>query len=111
MNMGNVTFLIHLTAAALGLGAQWVSTSPTLETKLKLLLGVPDIINIPQIVPIGYPDYEPAPPYRRKLEELVHKEKYDISRFRSDEDIVKFISNLRKRTAAAYRPPINKSYS
>jgi len=104
MNMANVTFLIHLAAAALGLGSQWVSTSPTWETRLKALLGVPDFFKIPQLVPVGYPDYRPAPPYRRKLEKLVHRERYDMSRFRTDEDVVKFIIQLRQRTAAAYHP-------
>lgn len=104
MNMANVTFLIHLAAAALGLGAQWVSTSPIWESRLKALLGIPDFFKVPQLVPIGYLDYKPPPPYRRKLEELMHTEKYDVSRFRSDEDIVKFITQLRQRTAAAYRP-------
>jgi nitroreductase len=104
MNMANVTFLIHLAAAALGLGSQWVSASPGFEADLKELLGVPEPITIPQIVPVGYPDFKPSPPYRRKLDELIHREKYDMSRFRTDEDIVKFIIQLRQRTAAAYHP-------
>ena len=102
MNMANVTFLIHLAASALGLGSQWVSTSPTWEGKLKALLGVPDFFKIPQLAPVGYPDYKPPLPYRRKPEELIHREKYDMSRFRTDEDIVKFIIQLRQRTTAAY---------
>ncbi|MBI4333223.1 MAG: nitroreductase family protein [Chloroflexi bacterium] len=104
MNMANATFLIHLAAASLGLGAQWVSTSPEWEGKLKALLGIPEPIRVPQIAPIGYPDYKPAPPYRRKLEDLAHSEKYDMSRFRTDQDVVKFIIELRKRTTAAYHP-------
>jgi len=108
MNMANVTFLIHLAAAALGLGAQWVSASPTWQTKLKALLGVPEVFSIPQLAPIGYPDYKPAPPYRRKLEEIVHREKFDMSRFRNDEDIVKSIAALRQRTHATYHPDSTK---
>lgn len=104
LNMANATFLIHLAVAALGLGAQWVSTTPPLDAKLKALLGVPETLKIPQIAPIGYPDYKPAPPYRRKLDELVHREKYDMSRFRTDEDIVEYIIRLRQRTKAAYDP-------
>ncbi len=104
MNMANATFLIHLAAAALGLGSEWLSTSRIWETRLKALLSVPDFFRISSLVPIGYPDYKPHPPYRRKLEELVHREKYDMSRFRSHEDMVKFIAQLRQRTAATYRP-------
>lgn len=109
MNMANPTFLIHLAAAALGLGSQWVSTSPNWEPKLKALLGVPDFFKIPQIVPIGYPVHKPAPPYRRKLGELIHHEKYDMSRFRTDEKIVESIIQLRHRTDAAYHPGSSNS--
>lgn len=105
LNMGNATYLIHLAAAALGLGTQWVSVTPVLEARLKALLGIPDVFKIPAIVPVGHPDYKPAPPYRRKLDELVHREKYDMARFRTDEDIVDYIVRLRKRTTAAYHPP------
>lgn len=104
MNMANATFLVHLAAASLGLGAQWVSTSPSWENKLKAILGVPDPIRVPQMAPIGYPDFKPAPPYRRKLDELVHKEKYDMARFRSDQDVVNYVIQLRQRTTAAYHP-------
>lgn len=106
MNMANVTFLIHLAAASLGLGAQWVTTSPEWEAKVKALLGIPEPIKVPQLAPIGYPDYKPAPPYRRKLEELVHQENYDLSRFRTDLDVVNFIIQLRQRTTAAYHPVV-----
>ncbi len=107
MNMANATFLIPLAAASLGLGAQWVSTSVHFQAKLRTLLGVPDFIKIPQLAPIGYPERKPSPPYRRKLEELVHREKYDMSRSRSDEDIIDFIKQLRQRTKGSYHPVNN----
>ncbi len=103
MNMGNTTTMIHLAAAALGLGAEWVSITTTWEGRLKALLGVPDFFSIPQIVPIGYPAYKPASSYRRSVDELVHIDKYDMSRFRSHEEILSYIVNLRKRTSANYK--------
>ncbi len=101
-NMGNATQNLHLAAAALGLGAQWVSVSYSFEGRLKALLGVPEELTIHTIVPIGYPAHKPAPPYRRKLAEIVHYEKYDQSKHRSGEDIYEFLRELRQRTKPAY---------
>jgi len=101
-NMANATMMLHLAAAALGLGSQWVSINRTVETPLKALLGVPEELTIPTIVPVGYPAYEPAPPYRRELKEIIHFERYDLARFRSGDDIYEFLLNLRQRTKPAY---------
>ena len=102
-NMGNATQLLCLAAAALGLGAQWSSVTSSWEDSLKRLLNVPEELSIPTLVPIGYPDYKkPAPPFRRKLSDIVHSEKYDSSRYRTGEDIHNFLLELRRRTGEAY---------
>ncbi|MBI4334321.1 MAG: nitroreductase family protein [Chloroflexi bacterium] len=102
-SMANATQLIHLAAAALGLGAQWVSTDSSWEPQVKELLGIPHILSVQTMVPIGYPAYKIAPPYRRKLSELVHNDKYDRSRLRNDAQIRDFLVELRKRTIPAYQ--------
>ncbi len=104
MNMANATTMIHLAAASLGMGTQWVSTTVHFEAGLKQLLGVPQIYRIPQIVPVGYPDYTPHGVWRRKLGDIVHNEKYDMAKYRSDEGIVTELVALRKRMKAHYRP-------
>lgn len=101
-NLANATFAIHLTATALGLGTQWVTVSPYWEGKLKALLGIPEIFSIFQMVPVGYPYYHPKPSYRRELSEIVHYERYDQAKIRSDEDIWEYLAHLRKKVAAAY---------
>ncbi len=100
-NMANATELLCLGAAALGLGAQWASVNSSWEDSLKRLLDVPEELQIPTIIPIGYPDGN-SPAYRRPLKELMHFEKYDRSRFRTGEDIFNFIKQLRQRTRRAY---------
>ena len=100
--VSNATFCLHLAAASLGLGSQWVSVTTQYEQLLKPLLEVPAILQIHTIVPLGYPDYEPLPPYRREPEEFVHYEKYDLSKFRYGEQIIQYINKLRDRTKAAY---------
>lgn len=101
-NVGNAVHMIHLAAAALGLGAQWISVVPVLEAKIKALLGVPDVYEIHVIVPIGYPAYEPKPAYRREVSEILHFDRYDMSKYRSGEQVVEYILNLRKKTAPGY---------
>ncbi|MFC1868958.1 nitroreductase family protein [Thermodesulfobacteriota bacterium] len=107
-NMGNTTQLICLSAAALGLGAQWVSVNLAWERRVKAILDVPDDLLIHSLVPVGYPTYEPSSPYRRDLDELVHYGKYDRSRYRTDEDIHEFILRLRKRTKAGYEKVVSE---
>jgi nitroreductase len=101
-NIANATQILHLAAAACGLGSQWVTVMCTIEPRLKALLDVPVEFSIPTIVPIGYPSYTPAPSYRREFEEIVHWEKYDRSKYRSGDDIFNFILHLRKRTMPSY---------
>ncbi len=102
-NVANATQLIHLAAAACGLGAQWVSVNNTWEAPVKELLGIPPVLNVHTIVPIGYPVSKLAPPYRRKLNEVVHYDVYDKSRARSDEQIQEFLALLRQRTVPSYK--------
>lgn len=101
-NLANATQMICLAASVAGLGAEWVSLSPPSDERIKTALGIPDIFRIYTIVPIGYPSYKPAAPYRRKLEDIVHWDTYDMSKFRKDEQIIEFIRALRKHTKPSY---------
>jgi len=101
-NMANATQLICLSAAAMGLGTQWVTVNLGWERPVKTLLDIPDDLVIHTLIPVGYPAYDPSPPTRRKLEEMVHYEKYDRSKYRTDDDILEFLLRLRKSTRRAY---------
>ncbi|MFC1872639.1 nitroreductase family protein [Chloroflexota bacterium] len=101
-SMANAIYGLQLAAAALGLGAQWLSVNSIWEQLLKPLLGIPPMIHIHTIVPVGYPDYEPKPPYRRDIAEITHYEKYDMAKFRDGEQIIEFIKELRNKTKAVY---------
>ena len=102
--MANVTQIMSLAAAALGLGAQWVSINVTTEARLKTLLDLPEELAIHTILPIGYPTIEPSPTYRRDLREITHYEKYDRTKYRSGDDIYNYLLALRKGTRPAYNP-------
>jgi 5,6-dimethylbenzimidazole synthase len=108
MNLANATTMIHLAAAALGLGTQWLSTSPIWEGELKKLLGIPEWFSLPQLVPLGYPDYTPGPAYRRECSEILHLDHYDKAKFRTEQQVIDFIIQLRKKMTAAYYIPAKK---
>jgi hypothetical protein len=67
------------------------------------LLGIPDVYTVDHIVPLGYPDEEKEKrdktlrpvreraSLRRELNEIVHYERYDMKKFRSDEKVKEFI--------------------
>jgi nitroreductase len=91
--LANATLLIHLAATSLGLASQYVSdaNSPYMETMLKAALGIPEPLRIYHLVPIGYAKGDVAAPPRRELNELVHHEKYDMTKFRDDDHMAGFV--------------------
>lgn len=103
--LGNATLLIHLAAVSLGLGSQYVSdaSSPYMATMLKVLLGVPEPLKVYHLIPIGYPAGPVAPRPRRKLAEIVHYDRYDSKKFRTDKKMEKFIMTLTLRGAYGKR--------
>lgn len=107
-NLANCCQVIHLAAAAAGLASQWVSICRVYEEQFKALLGVPAYFRIPTIIPIGYSNYEPGTAYRRELSDIVHREKYDMSRYPSNEDITNWLIELRKHMRARY-PVVRKA--
>jgi 5,6-dimethylbenzimidazole synthase len=107
-NMANATQNIQLAAAALGLGSCWLSVAKSVECVVKTILGVPEAIEVHTIVPVGYPAYEPPPGYRRAIGELVHYEKYDSSKFRSLDDIIKQLVEIRKKAGPGYEKAVRQ---
>jgi nitroreductase len=99
-SLSNTCTLIHLAAAAKGLGAQWVTIH--LEEPFKRILNVPDLYTFFLIIPIGFPAVESRPGIRRPLEDLVHRERFDSSRFMSNEAIVDYLYALRQGTRSKY---------
>lgn len=95
-NLANAVHMIHLAAAACGLGAEWASVWESYDADFKTVLGIPSVLTVSVIVPIGYPAIHPTP-YRRELKEMVHYEKYDMSKFRSNADIINFIKFQRQQ--------------
>ena len=102
-NMANATQLLHLAAAAQGLGSMWLSVARVWGQAIKKILDVPEMLDLHTIVCVGYPAYTPKAPYRRRLSDIVHYDKYDPARYRSAGQIQEFLFQLRGHTEGAYR--------
>jgi len=102
-NMANATHNIHLATAAAGLGSEWISVNRPWGQALKKILDIPEILEVQTLAAIGYPAYKPGPSYRRSLAEIVHYDKYDRSRYRTGEDIFKYLVALRQNTEPPYK--------
>ncbi len=98
--LANSCTLMHLAAAALGLGSQWVTIH--IEDGFKRLLNVPDVMTLHSIIAVGYPDVSPRQGVRRGLNEIVHYNGYDMSKHMSNQRIVEYIRDLRVKTGPQY---------
>ena len=99
--LANTCTLMHLAAASLGLGTQWVTIH--IQEPFKRVLGIPDLAMLYLIIPVGYPAVEPMVGVRRELDDLLHYDRYDMSKYMSNEEIIRYLSALRKKTLGKYR--------
>ena len=64
------------------------------------------------IMPIGYPAVPPKEGVRRPLADMVHQERFDMSKYMSNKDVVEYLYRLREKTVPVYshsyagRPPV-----
>ena len=88
---------MNLAVTTLGLGSQWLSATggPFEQCLIKNILGIPDKLEIYDMIVVGYPDSEPVPRPLRAREEAVHYDYYDRAKFRTDEKVKKDILTFR----------------
>ena len=99
--LANACFLLHLAIASLGLTSEWVSIH--IEEPHKRILNVPDLLKLYLIIPIGYPDVSSrGDGVRRPLQDMVHRERYDMSKYMSNEDVIKYLYSLREATVPVH---------
>ncbi len=99
--LANATLLLHLAAASLGLASQYVSDvgSPYMATMLRAWLGIPDPLRVYELVPIGWPLRQPQPTPRRPLDDLIHRERYDLAKQRDWASVEQFLQSQTRRGA------------
>jgi len=91
---------ILLAATSLGLGTAWVtgaSESP-FDQQLKKVLKIPQELQPVCCIPLGYlPDERPSPRTPRPLETMVHFDEFDVSKWRTDQDVERFVQDKHVR--------------
>jgi nitroreductase len=98
--LSNAATLMHLAATSLGLGSQHVTIH--VQEPFKRVLRVPDLLMIHHILPIGFSAVDRRPTVRRPLDEVVHYDRYDESKYMSNQQVLSFLHELRGRTMPAY---------
>jgi hypothetical protein len=101
---------IKLAADPNGLGSQHVTIH--IQEPFKRILGVPDLLTFSLIMPIGYPAVPPKEGVRRPLDDMVHRERFDMSKYMSNKEVIDYLLKLREKTVPVYshsyagRPPV-----
>ncbi len=92
-SMANIFLYMHLAATSLGLASQWLTATsqPLPQALIKELLGVPRAYRLYDTLIAGYPNQNPHPRIVREQTEFTHINRYDTSKYRSDEQIRNFI--------------------
>ncbi len=87
---------MHLAAASLGLGSQWVSSAstPYAQCLIKNLLGVPSEFEVYDMMALGYPAVPSSPRPVRDRKEMTHHEKGGNT-VRTEEQVKEFIRKIR----------------
>ena len=95
--LASAMLYMHLAAATLGLGSQWVSGVGNAygQCLIKKLLGIPQALEIYDMIVLGYPGGEPRPRFVRDREEMTHYDCCAESDFRTDEAVRDFIVKIR----------------
>jgi 5,6-dimethylbenzimidazole synthase len=98
VSMAHCTAIIHLAAASLGLGSQRVDVN--VEQPFREILGYPEPLRLNILIPVGYRASEPGASNRLPLENLVHFDRYDMSKYLSDKDFLQYIERNRSARKA-----------
>lgn len=98
--LANTCTLMHLAAASMGLGTQWITVH--IEGGFKRILGVPDVMAVYTIIPVGYSDVPPKKGVRRPLRDIVHYDRYDQEKHMSNREIMEYVRTMRPKTMPKY---------
>jgi nitroreductase len=89
---------MHLAAATFGLGSQWVSrvSTPYGNCMTRNLLGIPEEMEVYDMMALGYPAVAPGPRPMREKNKMIHYDYCGPEAFRTDEDVNGFIKASRR---------------
>src|SRR5215207_4400627 len=93
--LANATLTLMLAASCLGLATQYVSdaSSPYMATLLKVRYGIPDPLEVYELIPVGWPPpkFVPSPTTRRPLDSVLHREVFERDKLLTDEEMLAFL--------------------
>jgi nitroreductase len=96
-SLANAVIQMLLAAEVLGLSSLYISdaASPWFSTMLRSLLQIPEQLRIYNLIPVGFAKKSPTINHpRRPLEEMIHREKYESSKFRDEKAINEFVNKM-----------------
>jgi 5,6-dimethylbenzimidazole synthase len=97
-SLANAFLYMTLAATSLGLGAHWVSATsdPFLTPLIKAALDIPEGLVIYDTMVLGHPAGQPKPRLVRERPDMIHHERFDRDKYRTDEQVREFLIDLRK---------------
>jgi len=89
LGIGAAVENLLLAATAMGLGGVWLTTDVLdLEDQLRRLLGVPEPLRVVSLIAVGRPSKDFPIPFKRETDRLLHLERYDPAKMRTDAEIL-----------------------
>ncbi|HSW58481.1 MAG TPA: nitroreductase family protein [Dehalococcoidales bacterium] len=103
-SLANAFLYLHMAAGVLGLASQWVSavSVPYVHCMIKDLLGIPETLEVYDMLVVGYPAVKARPKLLREKAQLVHNDDCGADDFRTDEQVKDFIVKARTWNIAAH---------
>ena len=103
--LANTFLYMHLAAAALGLASQWATAVgiPTVQSRIKELLGIPEELVAYDMMAVGYRVREPKPKLLRDKEKMVHYDYCGKEDFRTNKEVNDFAERTKIWTAAMHK--------
>jgi nitroreductase len=104
-SLASAFLYMHLAATTLGLASIWVS--PVKSTQLHLLVknivGIPETMEIYDMMAVAYPETKPRPKLLRDKDKMIHSNYCDADDFRSDDEVKEFVKKNRNWALATIR--------
>jgi nitroreductase len=88
-SLASAFLYMTLAATSLGLASKWLTAvaTPLVEPLVKDLLGIPKVMALYDMMLVGYPASKPRPRPVRDAQDIVHYERYDKSKFLSEDHL------------------------
>lgn len=109
-SLASAYLYMSLAATTLGLANEWVSAvaTPFVHALIKDLLGIPDYLEVYDMMALGYPANRPRPKLMRGTEKMVHHDYCGPDDFRTDAEVNDYIRRARIWTTANHRRGVDK---